>query len=38
MSHTYDFKKFKEVIDRIRRRYLTVMGELYAKLLDESTE
>lgn len=38
MSHTYDFKKFKEVIERIRKRYLTVMGELYAKLLDETTE
>ena len=38
MSHTYDFKKFKEVIDRIRMCYLTVMGELHAKLRDESAE
>ena len=38
MSHTYDFKKFKDVIDSIRSRYLEVMDELYTKLLDESVE
>ena len=38
MSHTYDFKKFKDVIDSIRSRYLKVMDELHTKLLDESVE
>ncbi len=38
MSHTYDLKRFKEVIDRIRTRYLTVMDELYSTLRDESAE
>jgi nucleotidyltransferase substrate binding protein (TIGR01987 family) len=36
MSHTYDFKKFEEVIDAINRRYLTVISELYLKLLPET--
>ena len=38
MSHTYDFKKFQDVIDSIRSRYLEVLGELHTKLLEESVE
>ena len=38
MSHTYDSKKFQDVIDSIRSRYLEVMGELYTKLLEETVE
>lgn len=38
MSHTYDFKKFKDVIDSIKSRYLAVMDELYTKLLGASVE
>ena len=38
MSHTFDCKKFQDVIDSIRSRYLEVMGELYTKLLEESVE
>ncbi|MDE0032292.1 MAG: nucleotidyltransferase substrate binding protein [Deltaproteobacteria bacterium] len=38
MSHTYDFKKFKDVIDSIRSRYLKVMDELHTKLVEQSAE
>lgn len=38
MSHTYDFAKFDLVIDRIQRRYLVILGELYERLSLEAME
>ena len=35
MSHTYDFKKFEEVIEDIKKHYLAVVEALYFKLLEE---
>ena len=32
MSHTFDCAKFVVVIDRIQRRYLTILGELHERL------
>ena len=32
MSHTYDSATFDVVIDRIQRRYLTILGELHERL------
>ena len=32
MAHTYDFARFEAVIANISRRYLAVLGELYARL------
>ena len=32
MSHTYDLATFDVVIDRIQRRYLTILGELHERL------
>ena len=34
MSHTYDFKKFEEVIQKIAERYIFCFGELYEKLIE----
>ena len=38
MSHTYDFKKFEAVITDISAEYLTVMDDLYHRLLEENLE
>ena len=35
MSHTYDFQKFEEVIEKIRSRFLPVMEDLYQVLLEK---
>ena len=37
-SHTYDFATFDAVIDRIRHRYLAILGELYERLGLEAME
>lgn len=31
MSHTYDFARFQAVLESVRGRYLTVLGELYER-------
>jgi nucleotidyltransferase substrate binding protein (TIGR01987 family) len=36
MSHTYNFVEFEKVIEDIRKRYLAVMDELYAFLLEKT--
>ena len=38
MSHTFDCAKFDAVIDRIQRRYLAILGELYERLSLEVME
>ena len=38
MSHTYDLATFDIVIDRIQRRYLTILGELYERLSAEAMD
>ena len=38
MSHTYDFATFDVVIDRIQRRYLAILEELYERLSLEAME
>jgi nucleotidyltransferase substrate binding protein (TIGR01987 family) len=35
MSHTYDFKKFEEVIADIQKHYLAAIEALYFKLLEQ---
>lgn len=35
MSHTYNFKKFEEVIKQIDEKYIVCFGELYEKLAEE---
>jgi nucleotidyltransferase substrate binding protein (TIGR01987 family) len=35
VSRTYDFRKFEEVIIAVQKQYLTVIEELYLKLLDQ---
>jgi len=36
MFHTYDFRKFEEVITDIQKHYLTVIEDLHFKLLEHS--
>ena len=38
MSHTYDFERFKAVVENIHSRYLTVLNNLYQRLLAEVQE
>ncbi len=38
MSHTYDFKKFNEVIERISKRYIQCFSQLYETLSAEIME
>ena len=38
MSHTFDFATFDVVIDRIQRRYLAILEELYERLSLEAME
>ena len=38
MSHTYDFKKFEEIIKAIEQKYLNCFSELYEKLAVEHLE
>ena len=38
MSHTYDFDKFKAVVENIHSRYLTVLNSLYQRLIAEVQE
>ena len=38
MSHTYDFERFKAVVENIHSRYLTVLNSLYQRLLAEVQE
>lgn len=38
MSHTYDFKKFTQVIEEITQKYLACFGELYEKLATDYME
>jgi nucleotidyltransferase substrate binding protein (TIGR01987 family) len=38
MSHTYDFRKFEEVIQTIRQRYLPMLTEWHLGLLAEAVE
>ena len=35
MSHTYDFDKFKVVVENIHSRYLKVLNDLYHRLMAE---
>ncbi len=36
MSHMYDLRKFEDVIEKIRNRYLSCLDELYEKLSREN--
>ncbi len=38
MSHTYDFERFKVVVENVHSRYLTVLNNLYQRLLGEVQE
>ena len=38
MSHTYDFERFKAVVENIHSRYLTVLNDLYQRLMAEVQE
>ena len=38
MSHTYDFERFKVVVENVHSRYLTVLDNLYQRLLGEVQE
>ena len=38
MSHTYDFERFKVVVENVHSRYLTVLNNLYQRLLAEVWE
>ena len=38
MSHTYDFERFKAVVENIHSRYLTVLNSLYQRLIAEVQE
>jgi nucleotidyltransferase substrate binding protein (TIGR01987 family) len=38
MSHTYDFERFKAVVENVHSRYLTVLNNLYQRLLAEVWE
>ncbi len=38
MSHTYDFERFKAVVENIHSRYLTILNNLYQRLLAEVQE
>lgn len=35
MSHTYNFERFEEVLERVRSRYLAAMDDLHLLLFDE---
>lgn len=34
LSHTYDFIKFKEIINKIKNNYLKILNELYSFFLE----
>ena len=34
LSHTYDFIKFKEIINNIKNNYLKILNELYNFFLE----
>ena len=38
MSYTYDFERFKAVVENIHSRYLTVLNSLYQRLIAEVQE
>ncbi len=38
MSHTYDFERFKAVVENIHSRYLTILNNLYQRLIAEVQE
>ena len=38
MSHTYDFERFEEVIINIHSHYLTILDDLYQRLMPEAME
>jgi len=38
MSHNYDFAAFRRVVGNIERRYLSILGDMYAKFLAETLE
>lgn len=38
MSHTYDFDKFKAVVENIHSRYLTILNDIYQRLVAEVQE
>ena len=38
MSHNYDFAAFRRVVENIERRYLAILGDMYAKFLAETVE
>ena len=38
MSHNYDFAAFRRVAANIERRYLPILGDVYAKFLAEVAE
>ena len=38
MSHNYDFAAFRRVVGNIERRYLSILGDMYAKFLAETVE
>lgn len=35
MSHIYDFDRFKAVVENVHSRYLTVLNDLYQRLMTE---
>ena len=38
MSHNYDFAAFRRVVANIERRYLPILGDVYAKFLAETVD
>ena len=38
MSRNYDFAAFRRVVGNIERRYLSILGDMYAKFLAETLE
>ena len=38
MSHTYDFDKFRAVVENVHSRYLTVLNDIYQRLAVEIQE
>jgi len=38
MSHTYDFDRFRAVVENVHSRYLTVLNDIYQRLAVEIQE
>ena len=38
MSHTYDAARFEAIVTNIHDRYLSLLNDLYLRLLEETVE